>query len=106
MITIVRDIGVTAPVFAFRTHAHGVDAEADFLQRFFGIEIFSALIVTIEFFFAQIVEILHDREFGRILYTVVSAVGDAEAGVQHGEQDFDGVDLTVAEILVAAEEVF
>ena len=83
-----------------------MDAEAYLLERFFGIEIFSAFIVAVEFFLAQLVEVLHDRIISGFQPAVIGAVGDAEPGIQFGEQDFNGIDLTVAEILVAAEEIF
>ena len=93
-------------VFAFRADAHTVDSETDLLQRFFGVEVFSLLVVGHKFFLAEIVKILHDGKIRGLLYTVVRAVGDAESGIQFGEQDFDGVDLRIGKILVAAEEVF
>ena len=53
------------------------------LQRFFGIEIFSLLIIGHEFFLAQLVEILHDRDNQwASLAAVIGAVGDAEPGIQ------------------------
>lgn len=97
---------MSVEIFAFRADAHGVDAEADLLQRFFGVEIFSLLVVGHKFFLAEIVKILHDGKIRGLLYTVVRAVGDTESGVQLGEQDFNGVDLCVGKTLVAAEKVF
>ena len=76
------------------------------MERFFGIEIFSAFIVTVEFFFAQLIKVLHNWIIIGLQPAVIGGVGNAEPGIQFGEQNFYGIDLTVAEILVAAEKVF
>ena len=83
-----------------------MDAEADLLERFLCIEVFSLLVVGHKFFLAELVKVLHDGKIRGLLYTVVRAVGDSESRVQFGEQDFDGVDLRIGKILIAAEEVF
>ena len=75
---------MSVEVFAFRTDTHGVDAEAYLLERFFGIEIFSAFIVAVEFFLAQLVEVLHNGIIARLHPAVIGAVGDAEPGIQFG----------------------
>ena len=83
-----------------------MNAEADFLQCFFGVEIFSLFVVGHKFFFAQLIQILHDRIIGRFHFAVVCRVGYAEPGVQLGKQDFNRVNLTIGKILVTAEKVF
>ena len=76
------------------------------MECFFGIEVFSLLVISHKLFLAEFVKVLHDRKVRGLLYTVVRTVGNAESGIQLGEQDFNGVDLRIGEILVAAEEVF
>ena len=93
-------------VFAFRAYAHGMDSEANLLERFLCVEVFSLFVIGHKFFFAELVKILHDRKVRRFLYAVVRGVGNTESGIQLGEQDFDGVNLRIGKILVAAEEVF
>ena len=83
-----------------------MDAEADLLERFLCIEVFSLLVISHKLFLAELVKVLHDRKVRGLLYTIVRTVGNAESGVQLGEQDFNGVDLRIGKILVAAEEVF
>ena len=97
---------MSVEIFAFRADAHTVDSETDLLQHFFGVEVFSLLVVGHKFFLAEIVKILHDGKIRGLLYTVVRAVGDTESGVQLGEQDFNSVDLRIGKTLVAAEKVF
>ena len=97
---------MTVEVFAFRAYAHGMDAEADLLERFLCIEVFSLLVISHKLFLAELIKILHNGKVRGLLYAVVRGVGDTESGIQFGEQDFDGVDLRIGEILVAAEKVF
>ena len=82
-----------------------MDAEAHLLERLLGVEVSALLVVGHEFFLAELIKVLHDGIVGRFEFTVVGAVGDAESGVELGEQYLDGVDLRIGEILVAAEEV-
>ena len=84
---------MSVEIFAFRADAHTVDSEADLLERFLCIEIFSLLIVGHKFFFAELVKILHNRKVRRLLYAVICGIGNTESRIQLGEQDFDGVDL-------------
>ena len=58
-----------------------------------------------ETFLFYLIQFLHDWEVRGLLCAVVGGVGNAKACVQLGEQNLDGVDLRVREILVAAEEV-
>ena len=81
-----------------------MDSEAHVLQRVLCIEVLPLLVVAVEFFLAQLVEVLHDREVRGLLRAVVGGVGDAEAGIQLGEQNLNGVDLRIGEILIAAEK--
>ena len=83
-----------------------MDAETDLLERFLCIEIFSLLVIGHKFFFAELVKVLHDRKVRGLLYAIICGVGNSESRVQFGEQDFDGVDLRIGKILVAAEKVF
>ena len=93
-------------VFAFRADTHGVDAETDLLERFLCVEVFAFFVIGHKLFLAQLIEILHDRKVRRLFHAVIRTVGDTETGIQLGEQDFDGVDLRIGEILVAAEKIF
>ena len=63
-------------------------------------------IIAVEFFLAQLVEILHNGKIRGLFYAVVGAVGDTEPGIQLGEQDFNGVDLRIRKIFVRPEKVF
>ena len=101
----VRDVGVSVEILGLGADAHGMDSEAHVLQGVLRIEVLPLLVVAVEFFLAQLVEVLHDRKVRGLLRAVVGGVGDAEAGVQLREQDLNGVDLRVREILVAAEKV-
>ena len=101
----VGDIGVTVEILALRADAHGVDAEAYLLQSFLGIEIFPLLIVGHIFFLAQMIEVLHRGIVGGAELIIVGEVGDAESRIQLCEEDFDGVELTVVEFLIATEKV-
>ena len=66
-------------VLALRANTHGVDAEADLLQGFLGVEILSLPVVAVEFFLAELVEVLHDgkicRAFGMQLEGQTSNIG-------------------------------
>ena len=84
---------MSVEIFAFRADAHGVDAEADLLERFLCIEVFSLLVIGHKFFFAELVKVLHNRKVRGLLYAVIRGVGDTESGIQLGEQDFNSVDL-------------
>ena len=64
------------------------------------------LVISHKLFLAEIVKILHNGKVGGLLYAVICGIGDAESGIQLGEQDFNSVDLCIGKILVAAEEVF
>ena len=103
---VVRDITVTIKVFALRTHAHGVDAKAHLLERFLSVKVFPLLIIAVEFFLAQLIEILHNWIIGCLQLAVVGAVGNSKSSVELRKQDFNGVDLTVTEILICSEKVF
>ena len=80
-------------VFAFRADAHGMDSEANLLERFLCVEVFSLLVISHKLFLAELVKVLHDRKVRGIFYAVICGIGNTESGVQLGEQDFDGVDL-------------
>ena len=82
-----------------------MNTEADLLERFLCIEIFSLFVISHKFFFAELIKVLHDRKVRRLLYAVICGIGNTESGVQLGEQDFNSVDLRIGEIFVAAEEV-
>ena len=97
---------MTVEVFAFRADTHGMDSEADLLERFLCVEVFSLLVISHKLFLAEVIKILHNGKVRGLLYTVVRTVGNAESGIQLGEQDFNSVNLRIGEILVAAEEVF
>ena len=101
----VRDVGVSVEILGLGTDAHGMDSEAHVLQGVLCIEVLPLLVVAVEFFLAQLVEVLHDREVRGLLRAVVCGVGNAEAGIQLGEQNLNGVDLRIGEILIAAEKV-
>ena len=100
------DVGVAVEVFAFCADAHGMDAETDLLQRFFGIEVLALLVVAIEFFLTQLVEVLHDGKVGWLFHAVIRAIGNAEPGIQLREQDLYGVDLRIGEVLIRTKEIF
>lgn len=102
----VGDIGVSVEILGLRADAHGMDSEAHVLQGVLRVEVFPLLVVAVKLFLAQLIEVLHDREVRGLFGAVVGGIGDAEAGVQLGEQDLDGVDLRIGKILVAAEEIF
>lgn len=101
----VGDVGVSVEILGLRADAHGMDSEAYVLQSVLRVEVFPLLVVAVEFFLAQLIEVLHDWEVRGLLRAVVGGVGDAEAGIQLGEQNLNGVDLRIGEVLVAAEEV-
>ena len=86
---------MSVEILAFRTNAHGVDAEAYLLQGFLSIEVFSPPVVGHEFFLTQLIEVLHDGKIRGAFDAVIGAVGDAEAGIELGKQDFNGVDLCI-----------
>ena len=102
---IIGDIGITIKITAFRTHAHGVDSEAHLLERLLGIEVFPLLVVGHEFFLAQLIEVFHNGIVRRLHLTVVGGVGNTEPCIQFRKQNFNGVDLCIGKILIAAEEV-
>lgn len=102
----VGDVGVSVEILGLSADAHGMDSEAHVLQSVLRVEVFPLLVVAVEFFLAQLVEVLHDWEVRGLLGAVVGGVSNAEAGIQLGEQDLDGVDLRIGEVLVAAEEIF
>jgi len=83
-----------------------MDAETDLLQRFFGIEVLALLVVAIEFFLTQLVEVLHDGKVGWLFHAVIRAIGNAEPGIQLREQDLYGVDLRIGEVLIRTKEIF
>lgn len=101
----VRNVGVSVEIRGLSADTHGMDSEAHVLQGVLRVEVFPLLVVAVEFFLAQLVEVLHDREVRGLLRAVVGGVGDAEAGVQLREQNLNSVDLRIGEVLVAAEEV-
>lgn len=101
----VGDVGVSVEILGLGADAHGMDSEAYVLQSVLRVKVLPLLIVAVEFFLTQLVEVLHDREVRGLLGTVVCGVGNAETGVQLGEQNLNGVDLRIREVLVAAEEV-
>lgn len=101
----VGDIGVSVEILGFGADAHGMDSETHVLQSVLSVEVLALLVVAVEFFLAQLVEVLHDREIRGLLGAVISGVGDAEARIQFGEQNLNGVDLRIREVLVAAEKV-
>ena len=83
-----------------------MDSKTDLLQRFLGIEVLALLVVAIEFFLAQLVEVLHDGKVGWLFHAVIRAIGNAESGIQLREQDLYGVDLRIGEVLIGPEEIF
>ena len=83
-----------------------MDAQADFLQGFLGVEIFPLAVVGHEFFLTQRIEVAHDGVIGWFHSAVIGGIGDPEPGVQLGKQDFNGVDLHICKILIAPEKVF
>ena len=101
----VGDIRMTVEVFAFASHTHRVDAEADLLESFLGVQVLACLIVGHIFFLAQLVEVLHRREVRAFLLAVVGGIGDAESRIELCEEYLDGVDLRIVEFLIAPEKV-
>ena len=93
-------------VFAFRAYTHGVDAETDLLERFLCVEVFAFFVIGHKLFLTKFVKVLHDRKVRGLFHAVIRTVGNTESGIQLGEQNFDGVDLHIGEILVAAKKVF
>ena len=75
---------MTVEVFTLATHTHGVDAEAHLLEGFLRVKVFSSLIVGHEFFFAQLIEILHRREVCAFLLGIVGCIRDTEPRIQLG----------------------
>jgi len=85
---------------------YGVDAKAHLLERFLSVKVFPLLIIAVEFFLAQLIEILHNRIIGGLQLAIVGAVSNPKSSVELRKQDFNGVDLTVTEILICSEKVF
>ena len=83
-----------------------MDAETDLLERFLCVEVFAFFVIGHKLFLTKFVKVLHDRKVRGLFHAVIRAVGDTETGIQLGEQDFNGVDLRIGEILVAAEKIF
>ena len=81
----VGDVGVSVEILGLGSDAHGMDSEAYVLQSVLRVKVLPLLVVAVEFFLAQLVEVLHDRKVRGLLRAVVGGVGDAEAGVQLGE---------------------
>ena len=79
---IVGDVAVAVKIHRFRSYAHTVDAEAYLLERLLGVEVSALLVVGHEFFLAELIKVLHDGIVGGPQFAVVSAVGDAESGVE------------------------
>ena len=75
------------------------------MQSFLGIEVFPLLIIGHIFFLAQMIEVLHRGIVGGAELIIIGEVGDAESRIQLCEEDFDGVELTVVEFLIATEKV-
>ena len=83
-----------------------MDAQADFLQGFLGVEIFPLAVVGHEFFFTQRIEVAHNRVIGWFHPAVIGGIRDPKPGVQLGKQDFDGVELYIRKIFITSEKVF
>ena len=75
---------MTVEVFAFASHTHRVDAEADLLESFLGVQVLACLIVGHIFFLAQLIEILHRREVCVFLLGIVGCIRDTEPRIQLG----------------------
>ena len=58
-----------------------------------------------ELFLTDLIKVFHNGKIGRLLLTVVGSVRDTESGVELHQQNFDGVELLIREILVGAEEI-
>ena len=65
-------------VFAFRADTHGMDSEADLLERFLCVEVFSLFVISHKLFLAELIKILHDGKVRRLFHAVIGAVGNAE----------------------------
>ena len=57
------------------------------------------------FFFAQLIQIAHNRIVTGLHLAVICGVCNAEPCVQLGNEDFKGVDLLIGEILISSEKV-
>ena len=97
---------MSVKILGLRTHTHGVDAEAHLLENFFRVQVLSLLIVAVEFFLAQLIEILHNGKVRGALGAVIGGIGNSEPSVQLGQQNLNGINLRVVEILVGPEEIF
>ena len=97
---------MSVKILGLRTDTHGVNAEAHLLENFFRVQVLSLLIVAVEFFLTQLIEILHDGKVRGALGAVIGGIGNSEPGVQFGQQNLNGIDLCVVEILVGPEEIF
>lgn len=100
------DVRMPVEVFALRTHAHGMDAEANRLQRFLRIELLFFSVVGTVFLLAQMVEILHNRIVRRCQCCVIRLIRNTEFLIQFGEQYLDGIDLRIVKIFITSEKVF
>ena len=69
-------------------------------SSFLCVQVLPLLVVGHEFFLAQLIEVLHDGEIRRLFGAVVRAVGNAEPGIQLGQQDLNGIDLHIREIFI------
>jgi hypothetical protein len=97
---------VAVEEFTLCAHAHGVEPQQNFLQQFLRVKLIFGFVIAPEL-------ILNERHKGRIGWdslrlsraSEISAVADAEFFVQLAQHDFNGVDMAVGKILIAAEKI-
>ena len=101
----IRDIRIAVEVVRLGSGAHGVQAKADVLENLLCIEIFLFSVVILELVHAELIEVRHDRIVLGPQLGVVGFICDPEVFVQLGEQNLDGVDLGISEVLICSEEI-
>ena len=100
------DVGVTVEELAVSAAAHGVHPQQHLLQKFTGIQrIFFSVIVLI-CFLDHIVQVGHNGIVGGLQSCEVGIIIQAPPVIEPLQHQFDGVDVTVGEVLVGLEEVF
>ena len=103
---IIGDVGVAVEEPALRTHTHGVNPQAHLPEHFLGIQMFLGIVKLCVLLLAQPVKFRHHWILDGLQGGEVRAVRNSPGCVELFQQDFQGIQLGIGEILVAAEKVF
>ena len=88
-----------------RTLAHGVQPKQDFLKKILRVELMRFGMIVFELIFDQVIEIRESRIILCSHPDKVAPIRDAPFLIQLRQHDLDGVDVSIAEIFIGAEEV-